>query len=80
MSYIKCSMVQDYDEFYIEKPPICGVCNRDLVKTSQFSKIIYARTTDFDCVCEACWPHFVKASLLLDRVLGSQTAQGKRQK
>lgn len=78
--HIKCSMPQDYDGFYIDKPPICGVCDRDLVKTAMVSKIIYARTADFDCVCQMCWPHFVEASLLLDRVLGSQTATAKRQK
>lgn len=72
-------MQKTYDDFYIEKPPICGVCGKDLVKTAQFSKIIYAKTLDFECVCEVCWPHFVQASLLLDRVLGSQVAKGKRQ-
>jgi hypothetical protein len=80
MSYIKCPMFKDYDQFHIDNPPICGVCNRDLIETSNSQKIAYAKTTDFDCVCEACWPHFVTASLLLDRVLGSQVAKGKRQK
>ena len=71
-------MLKDYDDFYIDKPPICGVCNGNLIQNAMFSKIIYAKTQDFECVCETCWPHFVQASLLLDRVLGSQIAKGKR--
>jgi len=67
-----------YNDFSIKNPIICGICDTDLIEHSTKSKVIYANAYDFPCVCESCWPHFVVASLVCQKVFGSQIAKAKR--
>lgn len=76
-------MITDYDDFHIDKAPLCGICgvsmmNKMTKTTETTGSAIYAQTSDFDCVCATCWPHFVVASVACSQVFGSQVALGKR--
>ena len=76
-------MNQEYDESNIDEAPICGICNVDMRKkmkktTGSTASALYAETTDFNCICNTCWPHYLVASMTLAQVFGSQVARGKR--
>lgn len=76
-------MNEEYDESHIDEAPICGICNVDMRKkmkktTGSTASALYAETTDFNCICNTCWPHYLVASMTLAQVLGSQVARGKR--